>query len=308
MARGKIRSEAHLIDSFAVNLVEEKLPQEWVVRELTPDYGLDLDVELFVKECNRIVTLGERLYIQVKGTTAAKYKDITIKNGEYELTKKCLVFSLDTALLHLVERMGNSLPVLLMTVDNNEKQAYFVCLNDYIDFVLYDNQKWRRQKTKTIYVPCENNIENENLLRRFALRPKLNSFFSDAAALKSNLGYVWSPEEYLKKVQDFSLKYIESDIWNIISLGALFFEPARQSMQYVVDNKIHPTAEVLFRDTNQFYDFTMRTGCFNEVPAIIAKRLFTANKLMENIDNANACYLSSRKLYVVNGYEALVTM
>lgn len=307
MAKGKIRSEAHLIDRFAVDLIKNKLPQEWVVRELTPDYGLDLDVELFIKESDQIVTLGERLYIQVKGTASAKYKKIKIKKDEFELEKECLVFPLDTALLHLVERMGNSLPVLLVTVDINTKQAFFVCLNDYIDFVLCDDQKWRKQKTKTVYVPCENLIENDGLLRRYALRPKINSFFADAASLKSDLGYTWCPADYLKKVQAFSFRYNESDIWNSIPLGLLFFESARQSMQYVVEEAIHPFAEQLVRD-NKFYDCTLQTGHFNNVPSIIAKKLFTADQLMRDIDSANAFYINIRKLFTINNYEALVTL
>lgn len=58
MASGKFRSESHLIDQKAVFFVRENLPTEWVVRELTPDYGLDLDVEVFEKENGRITTLG----------------------------------------------------------------------------------------------------------------------------------------------------------------------------------------------------------------------------------------------------------
>ncbi len=56
MASGKFRSESHLIDQKAVFFVRENLPTEWVVRELTPDYGLDLDVEVFEKENGRITT------------------------------------------------------------------------------------------------------------------------------------------------------------------------------------------------------------------------------------------------------------
>lgn len=131
MASGKFRSESHLIDQKAVFFVRENLPTEWVVRELTPDYGLDLDVEVFEKENGRITTLGERLYLQVKGTTMANYIDVTYGTKDVMSTKRCVSFSLDTGLLHLVERVGNSLPILLVVVDLSSKNAYFSCLNDY---------------------------------------------------------------------------------------------------------------------------------------------------------------------------------
>lgn len=146
MASGKFRSESHLIDQKAVFFVRENLPTEWVVRELTPDYGLDLDVEVFEKENGRITTLGERLYLQVKGTTMANYIDVTYGTKDVMSTKRCVSFSLDTGLLHLVERVGNSLPILLVVVDLSSKNAYFSCLNDYLEYVLKDDTKWRMQK------------------------------------------------------------------------------------------------------------------------------------------------------------------
>ena len=148
MVNGKVRSESHLIDQEAISIIKRKLPREWVVRELTPDYGLDLDVELFEKEDGEIVTLGERFYVQVKGTTNANYKDVKIDAEGQVMEKKCISFPIDTALLKLVERVGDSLPILLSVVDVNTEEAYFISLNDYVNFVLCDDEKWRIKKLK----------------------------------------------------------------------------------------------------------------------------------------------------------------
>ena len=94
MINGKVRSTSHLIDQDAILTIKKKLPKEWVVRELTPDYGIDLDVELFEKENGKIVTLGERLYIQVKGTTKLKTINKKIDVKESNITKKCVSFSI----------------------------------------------------------------------------------------------------------------------------------------------------------------------------------------------------------------------
>ena len=63
-------------------------------------------------------------YLQVKGTTMANYIDVTYGTKDVMSTKRCVSFSLDTGLLHLVERVGNSLPILLVVVDLSSKNAY----------------------------------------------------------------------------------------------------------------------------------------------------------------------------------------
>lgn len=143
MPRGKIRSQTHIWDSRAVAFVKRQLPDEWVVRELSPDYGMDLDVELFQSENGQIVTLGEHLLLQVKGTENARYQDVSIKTPIGTVAERHLCFSLETSLLKLVERSGNATSVLLVTVDLVQEVAYFVCPNDYIDCVLHSTPNWR---------------------------------------------------------------------------------------------------------------------------------------------------------------------
>lgn len=48
------------------------MPIEWVVREYTPDYGIDLSVELFEEYKENYITTGEHIYFQVKGTEDLK--------------------------------------------------------------------------------------------------------------------------------------------------------------------------------------------------------------------------------------------
>lgn len=67
MASGKFRSESHLIDQKAVFFVRENLPTEWVVRELTPDYGLDLDVEVFEKKTEESLHWENDYICKLKG-------------------------------------------------------------------------------------------------------------------------------------------------------------------------------------------------------------------------------------------------
>ena len=58
MVEGKIRTSQHITGDRAVKIIKDRiLPPEWVVREMTPDYGIDLDVELFDYENDKCVTL-----------------------------------------------------------------------------------------------------------------------------------------------------------------------------------------------------------------------------------------------------------
>ena len=305
MAIGKFRSESHLIDQKAVSFVRENLPTEWVVRELTPDYGLDLDVEVFEKENGRITTLGERLYLQVKGTTMANYIDVTYGTKDVMRTKRCVSFSLDTGLLHLVERVGNSLPILLVVVDLSSKNAYFSCLNDYLEYVLKDDTKWRMQKYKTIHIPCENTLQMAQLLHWYSMRPKINSFFAQAAALASDVKYAATADDYINMVCNFSIKIQNSDIWNCTKLGFSFLSHAQKIVNCIVNAQYCEESQYLFQDCKANELFSMLS--FDNLTFDQANKLFTASRLLESIENATSIYLSNiRQLFSVTAYDALV--
>ena len=66
MMRPKRKTDSHIIGDQAVKHVINLLPDEWTIRELTPDYGIDLQIELFEKTAtsgtskNDYDTLGEQ--------------------------------------------------------------------------------------------------------------------------------------------------------------------------------------------------------------------------------------------------------
>ena len=72
MSRSKRKPEAHIIGEEAVRIIRDLLPAHWTVREYHPDYGIDLDVELFDesgkdKNGNSFYdTFGEHVFLQVK--------------------------------------------------------------------------------------------------------------------------------------------------------------------------------------------------------------------------------------------------
>lgn len=58
------RPRSHVLEQEARQAIRAALPPEWVVRDLTPDYGLDLHIEIFTNE----EPTPFQFYIQAKGT------------------------------------------------------------------------------------------------------------------------------------------------------------------------------------------------------------------------------------------------
>lgn len=76
---GKRRSENQIIGESGIDILRSLFPKEWVIREYTADYGIDLDVELF-EECNDgvYITKGEHVLFQVKTTNDIEVKDLEV--------------------------------------------------------------------------------------------------------------------------------------------------------------------------------------------------------------------------------------
>lgn len=194
----KKRPISHITGDKAIEIIKAILPKEWVIRTITPDYGIDLLIELFdfVDASNEVSeTLGEFLFVQVKGTTRLERKNIRIhpvynvakakwKENEKEYMEVEVVnYSIDTSLLDTVRRVGTSVCVMLFVVDVDENVIFSICLNDLIDKYLQPkNPQYRTQRTVTIPIPTDNKIDGsfESLvpLRLYAKRSKLYSAFT----------------------------------------------------------------------------------------------------------------------------------
>lgn len=137
-------------------------PDEWVVRPIAHDFGLDLQVEVFTPvpakgSKKKYQTWGEHIYLQVKTTDKTTYSKAP--DGEDEID--VLNFSIATSELRLVEAMGASVPVVLLVVNRTEMTVFYLCLNDYISKVLATrNPDWRDKKRNsiTLKIPTRNQI------------------------------------------------------------------------------------------------------------------------------------------------------
>jgi hypothetical protein len=104
------RPRNHIIEDESESILKKLLPTEWVLRKLSPDYGIDYLVEVF--ENNK--SSGIHFFIQLKGT------DNIEKNGtiNYRLSKN-----------HIEYYSKLSLPILLVYVSITSEKAWAKWVN-----------------------------------------------------------------------------------------------------------------------------------------------------------------------------------
>ncbi len=222
---GKKRSKNQMIGDSGINILKFLFPQEWVVREYTADFGIDLDVELF-ETCGEgvPVTKGEHVLFQVKTTNNLEMKEFktfpNTKSKDEFYVYKVFKYSIETSLLLTVEKMGSAVPVLLCLVDNIEREGYFVCLNDYIDKILIPhNPDYHMQERVTINVPADNKISSGKFaIEWYGKRAKMYSFFNIINSQNRDLLNTYNNFE--EKVETFLKKICRLDIWsqNMLSM------------------------------------------------------------------------------------------
>jgi hypothetical protein len=232
--RPKRKSTSHITEKVSLKIISEILPEYWSIREYKPDYGIDLSIELFEKNDSeeQLVydTLGEHLFIQVKGTDNADMTNIKIKERQNientplkergaEKQIEVIKIVIDTNELFTIHRMGSTLPVILFVVDIKTKNIYFLCLNDYIDKVILAKEPHffsKDQEDKTIYIPTSNLItENSNTLLPiyfYAKRPKFYSFFNKIGYQKNELNYC-SEKTLVERSKYYISILLRFDVW-----------------------------------------------------------------------------------------------
>lgn len=137
------RSLEHRIDTDAVRVVESKLISDWMKRSVEDrDYGIDMMLEEFEGED----PTGTLLLFQIKG------QEGSFSDGE---------ISLDAPVKTLLYARMFQAPFFLVYVSVEDKRAYFIWLQKYIDTKLAENKRWRKQKTIKVYFPRDNELNEE---------------------------------------------------------------------------------------------------------------------------------------------------
>jgi hypothetical protein len=191
----KKRTKSHLIDSEGTDLLKSVLPNEWVVRPYQPDYGIDFAVEIFDKQGEHFVTMGEHFFIQLKSSSNVSkiskrvHPRYNIEKSPLTLDKEkvknidVISISLERQELELARSMGPAVPLLLVVADVKNSEVYWVCLNDFVDkVILPEKPNFLNQASHTVHIPLHNQVKNTQRdlmpLRFYARRAKLYAAFN----------------------------------------------------------------------------------------------------------------------------------
>jgi hypothetical protein len=265
--RSKQRSEQHIIDENAQHLLRSLVPSGWVLRNYRPDYGIDYALEVFQTVQNGLEkgsfeTLGEHLFIQLKGKKKAQrrtqkiYNRYNVEKAVFAEDKSDLVgeleviaFPLEVPELVTIQRMGAALPVILVLAELSTQQCYFICLNDYIDKILipkFRDGDYAVSKTRTIYIPTQNLLRDQDSTKRvfswYAKRAKLFAAFQKFIYQNVELSYVSDQLELISLAQHFSKILLRYDFWEDTNWKIL---------QYYVDS-VRRTLEVDEKDITSY--------------------------------------------------------
>lgn len=135
------RPPQHVSETESIKIFSQAIPSEWVIRDISPDYGLDKSVE--VVEGGKVS--GKEVFVQLKGTNT-----ISITNGyvSFIMEVKNLTYYLE-----------RDTPVVLTVVDITSKKCYWLFVQEYIYETLeVDNPKWKQQETVTLKIPSTNEL------------------------------------------------------------------------------------------------------------------------------------------------------
>lgn len=133
--------ENHVTGRKAVKVVESALPEGWLYRDEsgTEDYGVDGTVEIVEGD----VVTGQRIFVQIKGTTVLKRR------------ANAVIFTLEVD--DLVYLDDHQLPSALVVVDIKTSDLYWLDVHRYVrERIAPSNPNWRGQKTVTLSIPKRN--------------------------------------------------------------------------------------------------------------------------------------------------------
>lgn len=300
----KERAKSHLNEDKSREIFRKALPSAWVFREYTPDYGIDLSVELFSEVNGRYYTQGEHIYIQLKSIENPLIKKMRISERynieKLPLTKisgdniyeiEVIKYQIETSLLETVEKMGSAVPVLLILVDVIKKNIYYVCLNDYIEKIIIPSKpKYYNQKTIILNIPTKNMIceaIGQSIIEWYAKRPKLFAFFNKVAYQYHELQY---SDGNMELAKHFAAIIARLDAWSASKYLPALEYVKDKFFYYLEHGKPRELEDILSKLNEQGYDINTEewesnTTCRTESlsSSMEIQQVYEIWRLMDNV-------------------------
>jgi len=197
------RPQQHVNEDKSEDILKSHLPDNWIVRKLPKDYGVDYEIEIVDGE---IVT-GKRIWVQLKSQESTSVVNRKVDHFGEEETIPCISYSLETEYLKYVRSCP--FPLLLFLTDLETQRVYWLSLQDEINFALSQrNPEWSKQEHNTLYLSLNNTLAKDReqdyeALSWYAMYPARMYLLT-----KINLNY----HEYEEIVINKSFEHGENEI------------------------------------------------------------------------------------------------
>lgn len=216
----KRRIDSHLKEDSSEILISRLLPEEWVIRKLHPDYGVDVTVEVFERLGEQIPTMGEFLFVQIKATSSLNRGVVPIKtrgnveksrdlqDGKVEHELDIIRYVVDSDTIDNARLMGPTTPLMLFVCDMVNSEVYYLCLTDYYDKIIEPRGlELDAQNSFTVLIPAGNKLTDPRsvqVMRLYAARSKLYGMFNLAQFQYREARWIFEDFTDQDKIEKFS--------------------------------------------------------------------------------------------------------
>lgn len=200
------RPQQHITETTSRKAFENLCPDEWVLREQSPDYGLDYSVEIFKNN----KSTGNIFFVQLKGTEKNVANDtlkISIKLSQLEYYESIL------------------LPILFIAYSLKEKKFWGIWINDFYQ----QRSKSKRQKSIQISFDEKHLIDKDFV-------DKITEEFSHNIHQKISVIYSLN-NEVIKPIHGFIEKWLLHYFNNSVNFETAH-TPQVLSIKYIYNKNI----------------------------------------------------------------------
>lgn len=165
------RTRNHIIEDESRNRFKDLIPQYWVCRDKSNDYGIDCEVEIFDERGN---TTGKVFWVQLKATDSKN--KASIQKVSFPASK-------------IVQFIEYDIPVLIARYSTNEK-IFYIKWAKSIELVsntetclvrFYENELWSNESAEKI----QNYLEKVSFIRQGSLCFPLPVYTYNESLIKS---------------------------------------------------------------------------------------------------------------------------
>jgi tetratricopeptide (TPR) repeat protein len=256
------RPEEHILEDESRLLFKLRLPREWIKSCKTPDYGIDIEIQIV--EGDRVTE--KILQVQIKATNS-NFDKFPIAYSKME-TK------------NLKQYEASPLPILIIYFVKPHNAFYCIFAQEYIKEVLSkDKPDWREQKTVTIKFDEDSNlidfrILDQNYQKWFYFVHRNNPMSTPELSLNWYDGIPQSENKELqKRIMDAHLYILERkfedalETYEII-LRELFLKPI-EKMSILIN--LGNTYHLLHRNDEAMKNFKSTLEIAKKIEDINAK-------------------------------------